>query len=754
VNKVQGLGLYPVTIEKVLRHMKGGQLLLDSGTKTDPKLQVVQEAVRDLAGAVGRGVKEAFVGCLGQANAAGLLSNRDISEMTGATVRYIQKAKKLVKNGNLGMLGSMQRSCSRTTQLLCPSRADVAGVCMDGEACTLLHECQCCKKEVLKDGEVRNHAAKDCPHWDHAKAKRNNAHRVQTASTETHATVSCMESVATRGWFSAQNPARSGDQKEICWMVKGFTDFYHEEFRPVQAQKEIIRTALGVYGDNLRDQATSKAPKNTWLQNVATYLHAEAEGELHKLHVKDIRPNDIEDIAAALNDDDIPDVYGHKDPAQPDDGSAQRDSAQGEKDGDEGHPGWEDTVEEMIEDNDDDDYRLKPRTSRFFYKRLLAGMRLWKRPPHNSCDRCAQFFKSRDRALELRPALLSIPEDPEYNRHQELVERAGGQDAANEELRKIDWAMHDLKKHMSWQSDQRPYNIWRDSNLEAWQVMLYLDYGGFTDSSNKKVSVWSATLLAMERAQEHVDFFFDQDRKDKHIPGAAKKNAMTGIAFLTELFDPALGPNKDGISLFHHLFPDQWALLLSGDTGNGYRSYAMLEHLSKFHFLYGLTVELMPLPPGHAHNRTDARIAHQNTFSGAVKRKSKVEGAKGFARIFHKASDPKYEGTRTYMHRSHCFYREVEHKPEEYAELQNRSARPWFPRMSTMATSGCAVCCTLTSPSSDPRGRSSTRRAMPACASTRTRYAPTIPPGSTPGAKTLQRRCANHAATPMVVQCR
>jgi hypothetical protein len=256
----------------------------------------------------------------------------------------------------MGLLATMQRSSSRTTQLLCPSRADVNGVCVDGEACTLLHECQCCRKDMLKDGEDREHAAIDCPQWDSAKAKRVNARRVQTASRETHATVSCMESVATRGWFTTQNPARSGDQKAICWMVKGFADFYHEEYRPVGAQVDIIRMALEIYGDDLRDQATSKAAKNTWLQNVAKYLQAEAEGDLHKLHVKDIRPDDILDITAALND--IPETYGHQDPAQPNNGSAQPiNGTHGEADGDEGQPGWADAVEEMIED-DNDDVRL------------------------------------------------------------------------------------------------------------------------------------------------------------------------------------------------------------------------------------------------------------------------------------------------------------------------------------------------------------------------------------------------------------
>ena len=40
----------------------------------------------------------------------------------------------------------------------------------------------------------------------------------------------------------------------------------------------------------------------------------------------------------------------------------------------------------------------------------------------------------------------------------------------------------------------------------------------------------------------------------------------------------------------------------------------MLEFLSHLKSKFGYTAELIPLAPGHAWNRTDARIAHMNIF--------------------------------------------------------------------------------------------------------------------------------------------
>lgn len=167
--------------------------------------------------------------------------------------------------------------------------------------------------------------------------------------------------------------------------------------------------------------------------------------------------------------------------------------------------------------------------------------------------------------------------------------------------------------------------------------------------------------MAPGRKQKHFDFFFDQLKKKSKdtTSGAAKKDGQTGIVFLAEMLDPQNSPNKDGVSLFKTYYPDTTHILLSGDTGNGYRAYAMLEELSTLFAKYGYTVELLPLAPGHAWNRTDARIAHMNTFLGVLKAVSRVFMASGVARAFHAASDPSLANRRKYMYRSHVFYRAV-----------------------------------------------------------------------------------------------
>ncbi len=59
--------------------------------------------------------------------------------------------------------------------------------------------------------------------------------------------------------------------------------------------------------------------------------------------------------------------------------------------------------------------------------------------------------------------------------------------------------------------------------MEQDTALLQLNYAGFTDSAGKKVSVWSATVVASGRQQEHYDFFFDQaGKQDKGLDKKAK----------------------------------------------------------------------------------------------------------------------------------------------------------------------------------------------------------------------------------------
>jgi hypothetical protein len=75
-------------------------------------------------------------------------------------------------------------------------------------------------------------------------------------------------------------------------------------------------------------------------------------------------------------------------------------------------------------------------------------------------------------------------------------------------------------------------------------------------------------------------------------------------------------------------------------------------------FKHGVSVELIPLAPGHAYNRTDARLAHLNTFFDNLKRHSRVFGAKGMAEALRKMTKAT-TSKRKYLKRSHVFFRVV-----------------------------------------------------------------------------------------------
>ena len=85
----------------------------------------------------------------------------------------------------------------------------------------------------------------------------------------------------------------------------------------------------------------------------------------------------------------------------------------------------------------------------------------------------------------------------------------------------------------------------------------------------------------------------------------------------------------------------------------------MLDELSTIFEKHGYNVELIPLAPGHAWNRTDARIAHLNTFFRCFLAVSKFFGAEGAVRILDIVCDPKQTCKRKFMERSHVFFLKV-----------------------------------------------------------------------------------------------
>ena len=101
---------------------------------------------------------------------------------------------------------------------------------------------------------------------------------------------------------------------------------------------------------------------------------------------------------------------------------------------------------------------------------------------------------------------------------------------------------------------------------ERGAVLCYLDFGGFYDSEGGKVSCWAITFVTgPELGQSHTFY-----------PGTVSKDADAGYRALSLLLDPAQDPSGENVSIFKRLFPDRHTLILSGDTGNGFRSYDML----------------------------------------------------------------------------------------------------------------------------------------------------------------------------------
>jgi hypothetical protein len=183
------------------------------------------------------------------------------------------------------------------------------------------------------------------------------------------------------------------------------------------------------------------------------------------------------------------------------------------------------------------------------------------------------------------------------------------------------------------------------------------------------------SVVVQGRLVEHFDFFFDQAPKKeqnngKGDPDKARKDGQSGIFFLHELLDPKRSPDGSGVSMFSSVFPHVKHLILSGDTGNGYRAYEMLEHLSSAFNSMGFSVELSPLSPGHAWNRTDGRLAHMNTFLKVLKAKSRVFGAEGLSSAFWAASNRALTTKRKFIERSHVYFRVVKTDKAKAAEMK------------------------------------------------------------------------------------
>jgi hypothetical protein len=295
VNTVHNLDLYPLTTRDTLRHMSGGAALLKaSASKKDS--EVLAQAALDVVSSAGRACTAAVLGVLAQPNEQGSVSTAELVERTGFSKAHVNKSKKKVAGGDLGVFAQLSKHTTARAQLLCRTRLDpIYGECLFGSDCKYLHDCQCCKK-----GETC--AAFQCKKWNKENARLSNIRRMKKTQEllAQPIMVSELEQVATLRWMHKENPARSGDNKEICWMTKSADDFYHEEYRTPTAQREIIADALQLGGRELR--AAAECPTNEWQRNVRTYMEAVADNALDDLTVHDIRPNGKFDIEKLIEE--------------------------------------------------------------------------------------------------------------------------------------------------------------------------------------------------------------------------------------------------------------------------------------------------------------------------------------------------------------------------------------------------------------------------------------------------------------------
>jgi len=184
-----------------------------------------------------------------------------------------------------------------------------------------------------------------------------------------------IEADATRRWMEKMNPARSGDKFTVCWMVESLSNFYDGRYRSVEGQSTIIEFALASDKGSLLRKA-AKNPTNRWLRNVKVYLDATDQDQLHKLRVKELcsdrKALDAELLARLLCEVDRREAVGVRD--------FPREGEEEEEEEEE-----EDKEEDEEDEEEEKELVLCPRTKVTFYKVLLKGSRLWKRPPHDHC---------------------------------------------------------------------------------------------------------------------------------------------------------------------------------------------------------------------------------------------------------------------------------------------------------------------------------------------------------------------------------
>ena len=223
LNKVYDLCHYPLTLEHTLKKMTSAERILKQ-VQASKKDAILAESTKDIINVAGRACTRGIVGTIGKGNQNGKLSTAEVAAITGKSKGYVRRCVKKVVNGDFGAISSLSKcGLNKPVERVCPTRLDPElGECLV-EGCRLLHECLVCRNGLC-------HSAASCQHdWTIAKATYANKRRIDKEQSLTRNTVHEAEYEATRHFMTQRNPARSGDVVEICWMLKGRSDFYFEE---------------------------------------------------------------------------------------------------------------------------------------------------------------------------------------------------------------------------------------------------------------------------------------------------------------------------------------------------------------------------------------------------------------------------------------------------------------------------------------------------------------------------------------------
>jgi hypothetical protein len=112
-----------VTIEGVLGHMLDGARLLQDVDK-NAHTSIMAAGAAEMVASAKRETKGTLIGILAQPTSSGQLSTAAMSEITGMSKRHVQQNRKKVNDGDLGVLGSLNKPPNGTRQT-CPESETV-----------------------------------------------------------------------------------------------------------------------------------------------------------------------------------------------------------------------------------------------------------------------------------------------------------------------------------------------------------------------------------------------------------------------------------------------------------------------------------------------------------------------------------------------------------------------------------------------------------------------------------------------------